>query len=129
MWYLVEGEDMLLEVASGSILAEWLHQFRKQFGHQHRILTLQGEYASMNIGIAPDFGFLNHLSTDWHQPAHAAVGNPAFGALDAPVIFYFQTHKTEISRRYCLPFATLITVLTEYVETGQLVAAVDWEEV
>jgi hypothetical protein len=129
MWYLMEGETVLLEVTSSSLLEEWLYQFRQQFGAQHRVLTLQGEYASMNIGIADDFGFLNHLSNDWHQPGYAAIGNPAFGRLDAPVAFYFHTHKTEVSSRYCLPFSVLMAVVVEFAETGQLAAAVEWEEV
>ncbi len=129
MWYLMEGEMVLLDVTSSNQLAEWLFQFQQQFGAQHRVLTLQGEYASMNIGIAAEFGFLNHLSSDWHQPAYAAVGNAAFGRLDAPVAFYFQNHKTEVSSRYCLPFSVLMAVLVEFAETGQLAAAVEWEEV
>lgn len=129
MWYLMEGEDVLLEVTSGSLLAAWLQQFRQQFGSQYRILTLQGDQASLNIGIAPDFGFLNHLSSDWHYPAQAAIGNPALGRLDDPIPFYFQTHKTEISRRYCLPFNMLLTVLLEFVESGHLSGTILWEEV
>lgn len=129
MGYLMDGDTLLLEVTSGSQLVAWLREFQQQFGTQHRVLTFHSADASMTIGIASDFGFLNHLSSDWRQPAYAAVGNAAFGHLDAPVAFYFHTHRTEVASRYCLPFTTLLAVLADYVETGQRATVVEWEEV
>ncbi len=78
------------------------------------------------IGLGKDYSVLGFTSASGDPPYLVSKGSEAS---DEPLVFYFQGHWTEFSMRNAIPVSAARDAVREFLTTGKLTCAVDWEEV
>jgi hypothetical protein len=82
---------------------------------------------NLTIGVAHDFGCVQHCSNDGLPPYLMAVSNVGGSGLD-DIEFLCGGTPTPIDGRYRIGFEELCETVAQFVDTGERGARVAWEE-
>ena len=127
-WKLFYLKNEISEIHSVSDLENILRNIHKYVDVDNPILGLKNPNGdALTIGISHNVGFLDYMDSSRNVPYYSSVGNPSLTLEDGCEIFDCG-EATDIPRRNCIDFNTLIDVVKEFYHTGKLSESIEWEE-
>jgi hypothetical protein len=82
----------------------------------------------LDVGVG-DYGCVQHCRIDGDPPYRMAVNRSTEGQVDEYIEFLLGGTGTPISKRYCMPFDSVLEIAGYFLETGRMHPAVAWDEI
>jgi hypothetical protein len=80
----------------------------------------------LTVGVGADVGCVQFTGSDHQPPYLMAVGDQSVAGNR---LFDLDGSETEVEEQYCLSFTLLEKIVQHFVENGQMLQTVSWEEV
>jgi hypothetical protein len=92
------------------------------------IAELSGDNGfKLTFVLGPTEGCAQFCSVE-NKPPYLIAVNPNLRDSEGQVVFLIGGTQTPVSKRYCLPYDAFVTIVEEFVQTGERMRDVLWEE-
>jgi hypothetical protein len=81
----------------------------------------------LHVGVG-EYGNVQHSRLDGDPPYLMAVNRSSEGEVDEYIEFLLGGTGTPISKRYCMPFDSVLEIVGYFFETGRIHPAFAWDE-